>query len=257
MKILVVDDERYEREVVSRLIADEFGSAVEVRVAENGRRAIEIACLWRCNLVLMDIEMPGVNGLEAAKVIREENPDCEIIFLTAYGDFGYVQSAVRLGAKDYILKPAEDEEILKQVRRVLGGQEEPERDAVENEQESSRTSQLMQSVGEYLKKNYMHEISMNLLADRAGFSPIYFSRLFKQHFKTNFVDYLNELRIDAAKRLLEDPSLSMKNVAALTGHETQSYFTKNFKKRTGMTPTEYRLSYQRNGGNRQKKFVDN
>lgn len=244
MKVLVVDDERFEREVVSRLIADEFGSAVEVRTAENGRRAVEIACLWRCNLILMDIEMPGINGLEAARLIREQNVECEIIFLTAYGEFGYAQSAVRLGARDYILKPAEDEEILDQVRRVLG-ENEPPQETVEDSRENSTTNQLMQSVEEYLKKNYMHEISMNLLADRAGFSPIYFSRLFKQYFKINFVDYLNELRINAAKHLLEDPSLSMKNVAALTGHDTQSYFTKNFKKRTGMTPTEYRLNYQR------------
>lgn len=247
MKVLVVDDERFEREVVSRLIADEFGSAVEVRAAENGRRAVEIACLWRCNLILMDIEMPGINGLEAARLIREQNVECEIIFLTAYGEFGYAQSAVRLGARDYILKPAEDEEILKQVRRVLGEIESPQ-ETVEDTRENSTTNQLMQSVEDYLKKNYMHEISMNLLADRAGFSPIYFSRLFKQYFKINFVDYLNELRINAAKRLLEDPSLSMKNVAALTGHDTQSYFTKNFKKRTGMTPTEYRLNHQRKGG---------
>lgn len=246
MKILVADDERYEREAITRLLAKTFGERVEVRSAENGWRAVEIACLWRCNLAFLDIEMPGVNGLDAARQIRERNPACEIVFLTAYGDFHYAQTAVRLGARDYVLKPAKDEEILAIVRKARGwtaGEartDEPPASAADAPGGMGRGIQVMQFVENFLKQNYMYEISMNQLAEQVGFSSSYFSRLFLQHFKTNFVDYLNDLRIAAAKRLLDDPTLTLKQVAARSGYDTPSYFAKNFKKRTGMTPTDYR-----------------
>ena len=94
MKILVADDEQYERAAIARLLTQAFGSSVEVRLAENGQRAVEIASLWRCGLAFLDIEMPGLNGLEAAKRIREQNPACRIVFLTAYSEFSYAQAAL-------------------------------------------------------------------------------------------------------------------------------------------------------------------
>lgn len=241
MKILVADDELYERTAIARLLADTFGSGVEVRMAENGQRAVEIASLWRCGLAFLDIEMPGLNGLEAAKRIREQNPACRIVFLTAYGEFEYAQTALRLGAQDYLLKPAEDEEIIEIVNRVraLDSAEKPPA-AEPQEPEATRVEQVMGFVKGYLTENYMNEISMNQLADQVGFSPFYFSRLFKQHFGVGFVDYLSDLRIAAAKKLLDDPTLPLKSVAANCGYDTPSYFAKSFKKRTGMTPTEYR-----------------
>lgn len=245
MKILVADDEKYEREAIAQLLVKSFGDRIEVRVAENGWRAIEVASLWRCNLAFLDIEMPGVNGLEAARQIKECNSSCEIVFLTAYEDFNYAQTAVRLGAKDYVLKPAKDEEILTIVRKSRGwiGQEVLQEETFTLGHDSvstTRGAQVMHFVEEFLKQNYMHEISMNQLAKQVGFSSFYFSRLFLQYFKINFVDYLNDLRIDGAKRLLDDPTLTLKQVAVRSGYDTPSYFAKNFKKRTGMTPTEYR-----------------
>ncbi len=243
MKILVADDEQYERAAIARLLTQAFGSSVEVRLAENGQRAVEIASLWRCGLAFLDIEMPGLNGLEAAKRIREQNPACRIVFLTAYSEFSYAQAALRLGAQDYLLKPAEDEEIIEIVNRCrnLSAEEElplPAADPQENE--TTRVVQVMGFVKGYLTENYMNEISMNQLAEQVGFSPFYFSRLFKQQFRMGFVDYLNDLRIAAAKSLLDDPTLTLKVVASRCGYDTPSYFAKIFKKRTGMTPTEYR-----------------
>jgi len=243
LKILVADDEQYERAAIARLLTQAFGSSVEVRLAENGQRAVEIASLWRCGLAFLDIEMPGLNGLEAAKRIREQNPACRIVFLTAYSEFSYAQAALRLGAQDYLLKPAEDEEIIEIVNRCrnLSAEEElplPAADPQENE--TTRVEQVMGFVKGYLKENYMNEISMNQLAEQVGFSPFYFSRLFKQQFRMGFVDYLNDLRIAAAKSLLDDPTLTLKVVASRCGYDTPSYFAKIFKKRTGRTPTEYR-----------------
>ena len=84
-KILIVDDERFEREQLCQIIEEEFLHEVQTRTAENGRQAVETAALWTPGIVLMDIEMPGVNGIEAAKRILTQMPSCKLIFVTAYG----------------------------------------------------------------------------------------------------------------------------------------------------------------------------
>ena len=78
-KILIVDDERFEREQLCQIVEEAFPHAVQTRTAENGRQAVETAALWSPGIILMDIEMPGLNGIEAAKRILNQLPGCRII----------------------------------------------------------------------------------------------------------------------------------------------------------------------------------
>lgn len=98
---------------------------------------------------------------------------------------------------------------------------------------------------EYIKKNYMNKISLQEVADAANISPSYFSKVFKDEMKCNFNVYLNNYRVEVAKRLLLDISIPLVNVALLSGFEDQSYFSKVFKKITGLTPGKYRESLGR------------
>ena len=97
-KILIADDEAMEREALTDLVTRRFVHEVEVHTAENGRRAHDMALLLGVDLILMDIEMPGVNGLEAARQVIAKLPGCKVIFVTAYGLFQYAYEAMRLGA---------------------------------------------------------------------------------------------------------------------------------------------------------------
>ena len=72
LKILIADDEMMEREMLAKNLSSEFGNKVELQTAENGRIAVIIATLWNADIILMDIEMPGLNGIEAAKQIGSE-----------------------------------------------------------------------------------------------------------------------------------------------------------------------------------------
>ena len=111
-RILIADDEPIERAVISKTIKNYFGEEVEIYQAVNGREAIEIFRSKDCQVALLDISMPGINGLEAAEEIRRGNSVCSIIFLTAYDEFDYAKRAIRVQALDYLLKPSAKEELI-------------------------------------------------------------------------------------------------------------------------------------------------
>jgi YesN/AraC family two-component response regulator len=93
---------------------------------------------------------------------------------------------------------------------------------------------------DYIRNNYMRKISLEDVASYVYLSPSYFSKIFKDETGTNFVTFLNDYRVRVSKRLLMDDSIELVELASLVGYEDQSYFSKSFKKLTGVTPGKYR-----------------
>ena len=249
IKILIADDEHMEREFLEKIISSRFGRNAEIRTAENGRIAVTIATLWNADVVLMDIEMPGMNGLDAASEILKQKPSAKIIFITAYSLFSYAHEALKLGASDYILKPVEADDVEKAIRKA-SGQVEAYRSLAEVAEEArklgendglDKSGQLISRVMRYLQHNYMmYDISLDSVGGILGINPSYLSVLFKKSTGINFVDYISDLRINAAKELLKDPLKPNSEIARSVGYESSSYFARAFKKKTGMTPTDFR-----------------
>lgn len=260
IRLLIADDEKLEREALAELIQRRFEREVVLEVAENGRKAADTAVLWGADLILMDIEMPGMSGLDAARAVLAQRPSCRVIFVTAYSLFQYAHEAVHLGACDYLLKPVDPDELEASVRRAMrqieterkleelaAAQPQPEQTETEEEaedapeeSENSQTALVMAHVRRYLEDNYMFDLSLDSVGEILHISPAYLSAQFKKYQKMNFLDCLTELRINAAKELLADPFRSSAEVASMVGYEDASYFARAFKKRTGMTPTQYR-----------------
>lgn len=260
IRLLIADDEKLEREALAELVQRRFEREVVLEVAENGRKAADTAVLWGADLILMDIEMPGMSGLDAARAVLAQRPSCRVIFVTAYSLFQYAHEAVHLGACDYLLKPVDPDELEASVRRAMrqieterkleelaAAQPQPEQTETEEEaedvpeeSENSQTALVMAHVRRYLEDNYMFDLSLDSVGEILHISPAYLSAQFKKYQKMNFLDCLTELRINAAKELLTDPFRSSAEVASMVGYEDASYFARAFKKRTGMTPTQYR-----------------
>lgn len=258
IRLLIADDEVLEREALEDIVARRFEHEITIETAENGRKAADTAVLWGADLILMDIEMPGMNGLDAARAVLEQRPECKVIFVTAYSLFQYAHEAVHLGACDYLLKPVDPDELEASVRRAMRQIEterkleelaaaQPEQTETEEEAEdapeegeNSQTALVMAHVRRYLEDNYMFDLSLDSVGEILHISPAYLSAQFKKYQKMNFLDCLTELRINAAKELLADPFRSSAEVASMVGYEDASYFARAFKKRTGMTPTQYR-----------------
>ena len=268
IRLLIADDEKLEREALADMVSRRFEHEVVLELAENGRKAADTAVLWGADLILMDIEMPGMSGLDAARAVLAQRPACRVIFVTAYSLFQYAHEAVHLGACDYLLKPVDPDELEASIRRAMrqieaerkleelarttelspepetpevpGNQEEDAPEAESPEGENSQTAMVMTQVRRYLEDNYMFDLSLDSVGEILHISPAYLSAQFKKYQKMNFLDCLTELRINAAKELLADPFRSSAEVASMVGYEDASYFARAFKKRTGMTPTQYR-----------------
>lgn len=257
-RLLIADDEMIERAVLYKTLSSRLGEQCEIYQAENGREAVRIHSEKKIQIAILDIEMPGINGIRAAEKIRETDKDCCIIFLTAFDEFSYAKKAITVRALDYLLKPYKERElmlVLEEAMRIIQERSsaeekevlEEEKNLGEKIQESSdtdtegiRLSVVMDMITDYIHSHYMDDLSMQELAKQMNYSEAYFCKLFKQCFGQNFTSYLTEYRIDTAKKMLEQPTVNVKEIGKAVGYGDANYFAKVFKRITGQSPTEYR-----------------
>ena len=252
-QILVAEDEPIERKVLCKNLQKHLGGQCQVLEAKNGREAVELFLQHRPQVAILDIEMPGLRGLEAARQIRQSGYPCMILFLTAFDKFSYAREAISLRALDYLLKPYDEKELILSVEealylydhrreekgtQVLSGELTVPR---EEDHTTLRLSQVREIIAAYIRDHYAEELSMQDVARVMNYSDAYFCKLFKQCFKVNFSAYLNEFRIAKARELLQTTRLNVREVSVACGYSDSNYFARVFKRVTGMTPTEYRV----------------
>ncbi len=189
-KILVADDEVLERTALKKTLEKHYQASATVTMAANGQQAIELSEKLRIDIVLMDIEMPGVNGLEAARIIKQMLPRCRILILTAYQRFQYAQEAIGIGADDYLLKPVSDQELIQKIDKIMA-------DVNKDRNNLERSRQLDQLTKEQFVlsviSGYSNETSLkNQLKDLSiGFSYGFFMVLKGE--KTHSAEKLQEM----------------------------------------------------------------
>lgn len=233
MNLLIADDENLELKVLEKTVKKHFVDELEIFASSNGRKASQICDEVKPDIALLDIEMPGMNGIELAKYIKEKYAYCIIIFITAYDRFDYAIEAMHIKAFDYLLKPWKEERLCELINT-----------AIENVRSMQKTDGIVHSqkdvIKDYIDRNYKKDISAKDVAGILGYSDVYFSKVFKQLFDDNFINYLTKIRIDRAKVLLKDVSFNIKEVGKSVGYADSNYFTKVFKRSVGMSPSEYR-----------------
>lgn len=118
-QVMIADDEVIERMVLHKTLKKHLGDICEIHQAENGREALKIYEEKKIQIAILDIEMPGINGIQTAEKIRETDPYCNIIFLTAFDEFNYAKKAITVRALDYLLKPYQEEELLSVMEEAI------------------------------------------------------------------------------------------------------------------------------------------
>ncbi|MGN0353570.1 MAG: response regulator [Muricoprocola sp.] len=261
-RVLVADDEPIERMVITKKLNQLFQKRIEVVQAENGKDALELYQKEKCRIAILDINMPGMNGLETARQIRSLGSNPILIFLTAYDEFDYAKQAFAVRALDYLLKPSSDEELEAVMEEALRLAEEQDasqkkkeegetipddmqknvQDADEAVKDNIRMRAIAGDILNYIDEHYKSDISLQDIASSLNYSDAYFCKIFRQCFSKNFTGYLTEYRIEKAKQLLSDIRINIKDVSIQVGIRDSNYFARIFKRYVGKTPREYRNS---------------
>ena len=236
-RVLLADDEAAILEGYKLLFDWEKYQCEVVGTAMDGREAVEKARELKPDIVIMDINLPKLNGLEAIRAIQETAPADHPIYMivvTGYDEFSYCQEALRLRVSDFLLKPIDfdafGEVIEGLVKKVM---ENPNRQVV--------LSDTLKKIVDYVNKNLSDEdMRLTLLAENMNMNPNYISQLFKKELGCGYHAYLNQVRVEKAKKYLRQTNEPISVVAELVGCSDYRIFTKIFKGIVGVTPSQFR-----------------
>lgn len=343
-KILIVEDEELERTSIKIFLEENLPEAEIVGEAKSGYEAIELIDRHDINLMLVDVNIPGIDGMEVVRFARKKLPDAVIIITTAYDDFSIAHKAIKLKVDDFLLKPIRKEVLLDAVKSFAGRVGEDKKTDKSNKLLSKLEVELrkcsykatvdilreyidqlyleyhdvnviskrllelakmitriseelgindtnelvvqmeklkikyllynnkhdafneivkmvdivfdkmnikgklsdggMKSVVDYIERNLKRGISLEDVANHVNISTYYLSKIFKKEMGVNFITYVTDRKMDMAKEMLVNTDIPVLNIALDLAYNEANYFSKAFKKKTGLTPSEYREKYK-------------
>lgn len=248
-KVVVVEDEKVVRQGIILSTDWALANCMVVGEADNGEEGLSVIEKCSPDIVITDICMPTMTGIEMVEKLSKKGDMPFVIFLTAYDDFSYAQQAVRLAVSDYILKPFKDGELENSILRLLEKnkqkeQENQKKDANLSLKKGDKSKYLAEALA-YIDAHYMDaDISVQKVADSLGISGGHLSHLFRKETNFTMMNYVVNCRMRAAKNLLKDYHYKIYEVAEQVGYRDITYFSANFKKHVGISPSEYQDRYR-------------
>ena len=247
-KVIVIDDEMLVRRGIVMETDWQALNCVVVAEAGNGIEGLEAVRKYHPDLLICDIRMPKMDGIEMLKELRAEGNDVSVIFLTAYSEFSYAQSALKLLASDYLLKPFGDGELEQAVNNALGkrkrtqeklenSKDEPLPELVLNKGDKSK---YVMAAVDYISAHYGDpELCVAEIAEHLGISEGHLSHTFKRETDYTVAAYITRVRMRTAMKLLNDCRNKVYEVAEQVGYRDVAHFSSSFKRIVGVTPSEY------------------
>ncbi len=234
--LLIADDEDFVREGLSRYIKTHCPDFEQVYQASDGGEALEMALKYEPCMILLDVQMPVLTGIDVMRQLKQSSLDPIVLILSGFDEFKFAQQAMHYGARDYLIKPVKAQELVDRINELLGSQI-----LVEKKRDHGEPSIIRQSVA-YIDDHFSEEISLSIVAEKLGLSASYLSSKFSQEMGINFVDYVNNVRVKHACDYLRRGYYKVYEVSEKVGFHDTKYFAKLFKKTKGMSPKEYMLS---------------
>ena len=242
LKVLIVDDETLVRRGIVLGVDWAARGCVVVGEAANGEEGLEAVERYQPNLIITDVRMPRMDGIEMMNRLRQRGCRAHVIVLTAHSDFSYARSALQFGADDYLLKPFRDQELIAAIDKVR--QKERDLTALTPQDtlplvKGDKSKYVLQAL-EYIADHYSdQDISITMIAAHLGVSEGHLSHVFKKETSYTIVSYLTQYRVHTAMKLLQDCRYKVYEVAEMVGYRDVAYFGSTFKKLVGMSPSEY------------------
>ena len=258
ISVVIVEDEEYlRRELVLTTPWEKFGCTV-IGEAADGVSGAELILRSRPDLVLTDIRMPGMDGIEMLKEVRRRGRDGSrpvAIIVSGHQEFEYARSALKLGVEEYLLKPIDDRELERVVRSAVARFKclDGERLARLDSEVQGRIESLIPAAetgtpdhshaevaAQFLSDHIGDHVGLAEVAEHVGITASYLSRVFSERTGYTVMEYLTRLRIRRAADLLRDRSLQVKEIMIQSGYRDPSYFGQVFRRLLGLTPSEFR-----------------
>lgn len=243
LQVIIADDEKTIREGMARLIHS-FSLPLEVvALAKDGKQTLQLVKEYHPDLLIVDINMPYLNGLEAIEEIRKERTEMKIIIVSGYDNFSYAQKAMELGVFSYLLKPLDMQKFKTVLEAAINGYEKRllEINLLNKHGYHEEKQANADEIKTYMKTHYgSTELSLNAMAAHFNVSSSTMAKLVKKRTGMNFSEYLNSLRLEAAENLLKETELTINEISLMVGYSSQHYFSRIFKKYKEVSPEAYR-----------------
>ena len=243
---VVAEDETLLRENLVRKILAIDPLMKCLGTAPDGEDALALVNQTMAAILVTDIRMPVIDGLELIERCRQLNPTLGIIVVSGFDDFPYVQRAMRLGVSDYLLKPVQVSDLAAALRRLRDHVESQAR-AVEQEfglgegRSHDSLAEYADAMERWLIAHLREEVHLGDLCRRLKLNAPYAVKIYKECKGVTPMRHLVILRIrQACQILIHSPALQVKQVAHLVGYDDPLYFSRVFGQETGVTPTQWR-----------------
>ncbi len=251
MNVILIDDEEVAVNALKRRVDWNKYGMDEVFVAHSMAEAKTVFQQKNIDVMLCDIEMPQGSGLDLFEWVKVYYPAVECVYVTCHPEFEYMRKAMQLGSADYILKPIDYEEldlILTQLGDRVRGKKRI--DAIPGELLSHQTQEqqganhvnedVVSTVKRYVREHIQEDIYIGDIARKVFLNEQYLMRMFKKTTGISILEFITNERLWLAQELLLKSDHPINRVADMVGYGNYSYFTKLFKRHTGMTPQLFR-----------------
>lgn len=230
--VLLVDDEPRLLESSAKLFQDHFN----IIKSSNGRQALECVEREKLDCIVLDIMMPEMNGVEFLKRLRDKSKNTPVIVVTGQSCIDYVEQCADLGVNSYVKKPYDIDDLTNRIHSLVNSNKTSDEDINFKEFLENIGHPKVREVVAYIHGNYSQAITINSLSSHFGICSSYLGTLFKKYLGFTFTEYVNKLRIEESKKLIEEPGFTISEISKKMGFSTEQHFFKQFKKYTGTTP---------------------
>ena len=209
-RLLIADDEKLERDALRYIVQAGSLSVGEIWDASNGREAVEMAQRLQPDICFLDIKMPGMSGIDAARSIKEAVAGIRIVFVTAFDYFDYAREAIRIGVEDFLIKPASNESVLEVLRRIT---ESLDRSRTDRER-SERVEQKLDTVTAAIEAELIEDIGHGFLdpdrlADYLSLREFQCNSLMAVSFALDFTPYPMKIEGESQQTILRNRCLRL------------------------------------------------
>lgn len=254
MKVMIVDDEQHMTEYLKHIIDWQQYGFSQVVTVNKGKQALQLLAEETPQLLIADIRMPEVSGLDLAERVSELDLTTKVIIVSGFSEFEYAQKAIRYGVTEYLVKPVLKKDFVAALEKVLPLLTEEKTAAVDQaasvaaaipsplQTPADKTAQAdaITFLQEYIREHYDEPLSLELLAEKVHLNASYLSYAFKSATGENLLGYLTDVRMRKAAELLATSDLRVNSIGDMVGYHKTQYFISLFKKKYGLTPQQYR-----------------